>query len=165
MDPTSPPSRRPRSTAFWNPENGDRRKAVLFYPDCRCSGAGEADMKGTVHGSEGGVYRVRLDSGEILEASLRGRLKQEARTGDRVVIGDRVEVVTGEDGIRTIEAVDDRRSEIVRKGPGGRRPKVVAANVDRLVVVVAWLAPSPGRSSWTVSWSSGRPITWIWPWC
>ena len=59
-------------------------------------------MNGTVHGSQGGVYQVLLDSGETLEASLRGRLKQEARMGDRVVIGDRVEVAVDPDGSTTI---------------------------------------------------------------
>ncbi len=103
-------------------------------------------MRGTVHGSMGGVYRVRLDSGGVLEASLRGRLKREARTGDRVVIGDRVEVVTGQDGSVTIEEVRARRSEIVRRGSGGRRPKVVAANVDRLVVVAAAARPEPRQA-------------------
>jgi len=103
-------------------------------------------MRGTVHGSLGGVYRVRLDSGEVLESSLRGRLKREARVGDRVVIGDRVEVVTGQDGSSTIEEVRARRSEIVRRGSGGRRPRVVAANVDRLVVVAAVTRPEPRQS-------------------
>jgi ribosome biogenesis GTPase len=102
-------------------------------------------MRGTVHGSGGGVYRVCLDSGEILDASLRGRLKQEARTGDRVVIGDRVELVRAPDGSSTIEDVRPRRSEVVRKGPGGRRPKVIAANVDRLVIVAAVMRPEPGQ--------------------
>ncbi len=100
-------------------------------------------MRATVYGSRGGVYRVCLDSGELLEASLRGRLKQEARTGDRVVIGDSVDVVTGSEGAVTIEAVGTRRSEIIRKGPGGRRPKVLAANVDQLVVVAAAARPEP----------------------
>jgi len=94
-------------------------------------------MKGTVHHSQGGVYLVRLESGMTVEASLRGRLKQEARTGDRVVIGDHVEVTLGPSGAATIDAVDPRRSQIVRRGPAGRRPKVVAANVDRLLVVGA----------------------------
>ena len=31
----------------------------------------------------------------------------------------------------------------MRRGPGGRRPKVVAANVDRLVVVAAAARPEP----------------------
>jgi len=100
-------------------------------------------MRGTVFGSQGGVYLIHLDSGEVYEASLRGRLRQEARTGDRVVIGDRVEVATREDGAATIESVADRRSQIVRKGPGGRRPKVVAANLDRLVVVASATRPDP----------------------
>ena len=69
---------------------------------------GDGAVKGTVYGSQGGVYRVRLDSGEFFDASLRGRLKQEARTGDRVVIGDRVEVAAQADGSATIE--DGRRT-------------------------------------------------------
>lgn len=100
-------------------------------------------MKGTVYGSQGGVYRVHLDGGETLDASLRGRLKRESRTGDRVVIGDRVEVVKRSDGAATIEEVHPRHSEIARRGPGGRRPKVVAANVDRLVIVGAATRPEP----------------------
>ena len=104
---------------------------------------GGVKMTGTVFGSEGGVYRIRLDSGESLEAALRGRLKQEARTGDKVVIGDRVRVSAEPDRRPTVEAVFPRRTEIVRRGPGGRRPKVVAANVDRLVVVAAAARPEP----------------------
>ena len=100
-------------------------------------------MRGVVYGTTGGVYRVRLDSGHELDASLRGRLRQEARTGDRVVIGDHVEVASRPDGSSTIDQVHDRRTEIVRKGPGGRRPKVVAANVDRLIAVAAATRPEP----------------------
>lgn len=99
--------------------------------------------RGMVFGSLGGVYQVQDGSGHLLDASLRGRLKREARTGDRVVIGDRVEVVTKADGTSTIESVADRDSQITRRGPGGRRPKVLAANVDRLVVVVSAARPDP----------------------
>ena len=102
-------------------------------------------MNGTVYASQGGVYRVHLDSGEALDASLRGRLKREIRTGDRVVIGDRVDAVVKPDGTATIEAVDHRESQIVRRGPGGRRPKVIAANVDCLVVVAAAARPEPSQ--------------------
>jgi ribosome biogenesis GTPase len=99
--------------------------------------------RGRVFGTEGGVYRVRLDSGEEAEASLRGRLRREARTGDRVVIGDEVDLLRDSDGSVTIEGVLPRQTEVVRRGPGGRRPKVVAANVHRLVVVVAVACPEP----------------------
>jgi ribosome biogenesis GTPase len=79
----------------------------------------------------------------MVEASLRGRLKREARTGDKVVIGDRIEVNTGPDGSVTVEEVLPRESQVVRRGPGGRRPKVVAANVDRLVAVASVARPDP----------------------
>ena len=99
--------------------------------------------RGRVHGTEGGLYRVWMDSGEEVEASLRGRLRREARTGDRVVIGDEVDVRRDSDGSVTIEGVHPRQTEVVRRGPGGRRPKVVAANVHRLVVVMAVAHPEP----------------------
>jgi len=103
-------------------------------------------MTGTVHESSGGVYRVLLASGDWLDASLRGRLKREVRTGDRVVIGDRVEVALDSDGSATIETVHPRRSEVVRRGAGGRGAKVVAANLDRLVVVAAAARPTPRQA-------------------
>ena len=98
-----------------------------------------------VHGTGGGVYRVRFDDGTYGEAALRGRLKRERRTGDRVVIGDRVTVGRSGDSW-VVEKVDDRVSEIVRRGPGGRAPKVVAANLDRVLVVVAAKDPDPSLS-------------------
>ncbi len=91
---------------------------------------------GTVYGTGGGVYQVLLDEGGLVEATLRGRLKQERRTGDSVVIGDRVEVVRS-GGTWAVEHVAERRSQLVRRGVGGRKAKVVAANVDRVLAVVA----------------------------
>lgn len=79
-----------------------------------------------------------------MEASLRGRLKQVARTGDRVVAGDRVVLFPVEDGSYTIEEVEPRRTEVVRRGMARGKPRVVAANVDRVVAVVAARDPDPG---------------------
>lgn len=103
-------------------------------------------LRGRVHASEGGIYQVALEGGEVLEASLRGRLKRQARTGDKVVIGDEVEVLRDEEGSVTIEVVAPRRTQVVRKGPGGRRAKVVAANVDRLVIVISAQRPNPRQT-------------------
>jgi ribosome biogenesis GTPase / thiamine phosphate phosphatase len=93
----------------------------------------------------GGVYAVELGSGEVVEGRLRGRLKLEQRTGDRVVAGDEVMVVRQEDGGATIESVEPRRSELARRAPGkgSRRAKVLVANVDQVVVVVAAAEPEP----------------------
>jgi ribosome biogenesis GTPase / thiamine phosphate phosphatase len=98
-------------------------------------------LRGTVREAGGGVYVVAIEDGPLVEASLRGRLKQEARTGSRVVIGDRVEVAEA-DGSWTVEAVEPRRSELARRGRGGRAAKILAANLDRVFVVVALRAPT-----------------------
>lgn len=101
---------------------------------------------GDVWGSLGGVYRIRLADGSEVDAFLRGRVKREARAGDRVVVGDRVRVVRetqGDEDAWTIEEVAPRRTRIVRRSGPGRKPKAVAANVDRLVVVVSLRSPDP----------------------
>lgn len=98
----------------------------------------------TVLRASGGVYDVALDDGTVAEASLRGRLKLQQRTGDRVVAGDSVTVARQADGSLTIESVDERRSELARRAPGhGRRAKVIVANVDRVLVVFAAAHPDP----------------------
>jgi len=104
----------------------------------------DAVLKGVVHETGGGVYRVALADGRLVDAALRGRLKKERRTGDRVVIGDRVHVDSTDSSSFTIEAVEPRETVITRRGSGGRRPKVLAANVERMVVVVAAARPEPG---------------------
>lgn len=93
-------------------------------------------MTGTVHAVEGGVYRVVLKDGSSVDASLRGRLKRHRREGSPAVIGDRV-VVSRQDDTWTVDEVLPRASQLVRRGAGGRRAKVVAANVDRVFAVVA----------------------------
>ena len=95
-----------------------------------------------MHGAGGGIYRVALDGGRVVEAVLRGRLKLEQRTGDRVVIGDEVQLSELESGF-AIEAVQPRNCEIVRRVLGRRKAKVIAANLDALVVVVAVRNPEP----------------------
>jgi ribosome biogenesis GTPase / thiamine phosphate phosphatase len=98
----------------------------------------------TVLRASGGVYDVALDDGTVAGASLRGRLKLQQRTGDRVVAGDRVELETQPDGSFTIELVHPRHSELARRAPGhGRKAKVIVANIDRVVVVFAAAAPEP----------------------
>jgi ribosome biogenesis GTPase len=102
---------------------------------------GTASGHGTVYASGGGVYRVRLDDGSEVEAAMRGRLKLQKRTGEKVVIGDRVRMARVA-GDWVIDAVDERRTQMVRRSPGGRKGKVVAANLDRIIVVVAARDPS-----------------------
>lgn len=103
-------------------------------------------LTGTVLCAQGGVYEVETPEG-VVEASLRGRLKREVRTGDKVVVGDAVDVAREESGgetVWTIERVHDRRTVLARKAPGkAPRPKVIVANVDQVLIVFAAARPTP----------------------
>jgi ribosome biogenesis GTPase len=103
-------------------------------------------LSGTVLRAQGGVYEVETADG-VLEAALRGRLKREERTGDRVVVGDRVEMEQAEPGARAgwmIERVHERHSVLARRAPGkAPRPKPIVANVDQALIVFAAARPDP----------------------
>jgi ribosome biogenesis GTPase / thiamine phosphate phosphatase len=101
-------------------------------------------MTGTVLRAHGGIYEIETADG-VVEAVLRGRVKRQDRVGEKVVVGDRVEVRQEEgDGAWTIEEVHERRSALVRKAPGkAPRAKVIVANVDQVVIVFATTQPAP----------------------
>lgn len=110
------------------------------------AGSGVAvGVRGVVRKTGGGIYEVRLEDGNVVEARLRGRLKLEQRAGDAVAVGDRVALQFHADGSITIESVEPRDSQLVRRSPGsgGRRAKVIVANIDQVVVVVAAAKPEP----------------------
>lgn len=102
---------------------------------------------GTVLRAQGGVYEVETPGGEIVEAALRGRLKRDERSGDRVVVGDVVEVASDAAGaaqVWAIERVHERRTVLARRAPGkAPRRKVIVANVDQLLIVFAAAEPAP----------------------
>lgn len=99
--------------------------------------------RAVILGGTGGVWTVRTDAGETHAAALRGRLKQEGRS--KLAVGDHVTVerdVRGE--AWAITAIHERRSALSRRAPGGaRRERIVAANVDQVVVVFAMAKPEP----------------------
>lgn len=105
-------------------------------------GRGFVHPGGTVLEGVGGVYRVLLEDGAVVEASLRGRVKRTGRRGERIVPGDRVRLASHEDREAfTVEETFPRKNALQRAGPGGRRPKIVAANVDRALVVLSAVEP------------------------
>ena len=99
-------------------------------------------MRGT-----GGVWHVRAESGETHEASLRGRLKQESDETRKLAVGDRVVLEIDQRGaVWTITDILPRHSQLARRAPGeGQGERIVAANVDQVVVVFAAAKPEPHR--------------------
>ena len=100
---------------------------------------------GTVLEGTGGVWRVRADDGETRDASLRGRLKQEGETV-KLAVGDRVVIEREARGgdVWSIAEILPRHSRLARRAPGGAHgERIVAANVDQVVVVFAAAKPEP----------------------
>ena len=118
--------------------------------------------QGVVLSGTGGIWRVRRDDGVTVEASLRGRVKK-SNSGKRadgslrrdtisaaaetlkLAVGDRVRLERdGSDGATAIAEILPRRSRLARRAPGGGHgERVVAANVDQVVVVFATANPEP----------------------
>ncbi|HJP59494.1 MAG TPA: ribosome small subunit-dependent GTPase A, partial [Gemmatimonadaceae bacterium] len=103
--------------------------------------------EGVVLQGTGGVWRVRTTAGENHEASLRGRLKIEADESRKLAVGDRVLVEIDSRGTHwAIDEILPRRSQLARRAPGGGQgERIVAANVDQVVVVFAATKPEPHR--------------------
>jgi ribosome biogenesis GTPase len=119
-------------------------------------------VQGVVVGGTGGVWRVRTNDGHLVDASLRGRLKKSdaGRRGDgslrrdtvaaaestlKLAVGDDVQLERGARGDAwAIGEILPRRSVLARRMPGGGQgERIVAANVDQVVVVFAAAKPDP----------------------
>ncbi|MEJ7812555.1 MAG: ribosome small subunit-dependent GTPase A [Gemmatimonadaceae bacterium] len=100
-------------------------------------------MRGIVLRGTGGIWRVRTDSGETHDASLRGRLKQD--DARKLAVGDEVVLEEGErGGAWAIAEIAPRRSRLVRRSPGGAYgERIVATNIDQVVIVFAAAQPEP----------------------
>ena len=121
-------------------------------------------VRGVVVGGTGGVWRVRTEEGDSIEASLRGRLKKSnaGRRADgslrrdtvlaasktpKLAVGDDVLLEESEPGgAWAIAEILPRRSRLARRAPGGGKgERIIAANVDQVVVMFAAAKPEPHR--------------------
>lgn len=102
-----------------------------------------AHMQGVVLQATGGIYQLHLADGTMQSGAMRGRLKREG--GVKVAVGD--DVVVEHDagaGTWTIVEILPRRSRLARRAPGtARAERIVATNVDQVVVVFAMAKPEP----------------------
>ena len=118
------------------------------------------EARGVVVGGTGGVWKVRLESGETIDASLRGRLKKSnsgkradgslrrdtvsaAATTLKLAVGDDVRLDRSDDAWSIAEILP-RRSKLARRAPGGGQgERIVAANVDQVIIMFAAAKPDP----------------------
>lgn len=105
------------------------------------SGAREATVT-TMHGP---LVRVRCDGEEmVLPARHRLEWEETPAEGCRLVVGDRVIVEEHRDE-PVVTGVRRRRTVLLRGDERSGRAKVVAANVDQALIVLAAARPSPNR--------------------
>ena len=99
---------------------------------------------GTVLNGTGGIWVVRTTDGLTVDASLRGRLKQE-NAKLKLAVGDEVTIARDEsEGAWSIAEIHPRRRVLARRAPGkARGERIVAANVDQVLVVFAAAKPEP----------------------
>jgi len=122
----------------------------------------DAEHTGLVAEGTGGVWRVIAEDGVEHEATLRGRLKKSdsGRRADgsmrrdtvasdaaklKLAVGDRVRLERDErEHGWTITEILPRTSRLARRAPGGGRgERVIAANVDQVIVMFAAAKPEP----------------------
>ena len=101
-------------------------------------------MQGRVLSGTGGVWRVWTGEGQTVDASLRGRLKLDEKNM-KLAVGDEVTLVADERGTAwSITEILPRRSRLARRAPGGQHgERVLAVNVDQVVIVFAAAKPEP----------------------
>jgi ribosome biogenesis GTPase / thiamine phosphate phosphatase len=99
-------------------------------------------MRGTALSGTGGIWRVLGADGLTYDCSVRGRIKL---GGLKLAVGDEVELEPKDAGDGFVIAeIHPRRSKLARREPGsGRGERIIAANVDQVVVVFALVKPTP----------------------
>jgi ribosome biogenesis GTPase len=105
----------------------------------------ETLLRGVVLGGTGGMWQVRADDERVVEARLRGRLKKGDESTLKLAVGDDVQLERGErDDAWAITEILPRRSQLARRAPGGGQgERIVAANVDQVIVMFAAAKPDP----------------------
>jgi len=106
-------------------------------------------MQGLVLKSTGKWYNLALDNGQIIKATIRGKLRLEGlKTTNPIAAGDRVEIIKGESNLNnnqedfTIKSILPRVNYIVRKSTNlSKQMQILAANVDHAYLVVTLKSP------------------------
>jgi len=93
----------------------------------------------------GGAWRVRTSDGETLDVPMRGRLKKADDEALKLTVGDEVLLEPGsQPQTWAIATILPRRSQLARRMPGGGHgERIVAANVDQVIIVFAAAKPEP----------------------
>lgn len=95
-------------------------------------------MNGLVIKNTGSWYTVKTDDGRLVQSKIKGNFRLKGiRSTNPVAVGDRVELITNQEGTAFISAIEDRRNYIIRKSSNlSKQSHILAANVDQAILVV-----------------------------
>lgn len=93
---------------------------------------------GLVLKTTGSHYRVKMPNGDVVDCTIRGKLRLKGvKTTNPVTVGDFVQVELSDKNSGVITAVNDRKNYIIRKSTNlSRESHIIAANLDQAVLVV-----------------------------
>lgn len=100
-------------------------------------------MRGLVVKNTGSWYTVKTDDGRMVDSKVKGNFRLKGiRSTNPVAVGDRVEIVTNQEGTAFISSIEDRRNYIIRKSTNlSKQSHIIAANVDQALLVVTVAKP------------------------
>jgi ribosome biogenesis GTPase len=95
-------------------------------------------MKGLVIKNTGSWYTVLTDEGTVIDSKIKGNFRLKGiRSTNPVAVGDRVTILTNQEGTAFITHIDDRRNYIIRRSSNlSKQSHIIAANVDQAFLIV-----------------------------
>jgi ribosome biogenesis GTPase len=100
--------------------------------------------RGIIIKSTGSRYKVLNNDGQIIECTMRGKLRvNDVRTTNPVAVGDFVHFLYEKDkGRGVITEILDRKNYILRKSSNlSRQSQIIAANIDQVFLMITIISP------------------------
>lgn len=99
-------------------------------------------MRGRVVRSTGKWYKVKIESGAIIDARLKGKIRlQDLKTTNPIAVGDYVFLEKDQHDLMIV-SVEPRNNFIIRQSPSKRLARhILAANLDQAYLIVTMSRP------------------------
>lgn len=100
-------------------------------------------MNGLVIKNTGSWYQVRTEDDHNVECKLKGNFRlKDIKSTNPISVGDRVSIITNEDGTGVITKIEDRKNYIVRRSSNlSKHSHIIAANLDLCFLIVTIARP------------------------
>lgn len=101
-------------------------------------------MEGLVIKNTGSWYLVKTDNNSKIECKLKGNFRlKDIKSTNPISVGDRVNIITNDDGTGVITEIKDRKNYIIRKSSNlSKQSHIIASNIDLSFLVVTISKPS-----------------------